>query len=247
MAKPALLETLRRIAEPVVASMGLEIWGIEVLQSGRCVVRIYVDTPPGATAEAVETGSAAGAEEIHSPERLSVRTPEESGDFSADGRRVDRAARRSAAEASSAVGAKEIHSPERLSVSIDQCAEISRMVGLALEVEDVFSAAYVLEVSSPGLSRVFFRPDQLLPYVGDEVEAALYEAHPDWPGRRKFRGTLTAVDGDMLTLRVTAPQAGGESPQADVRIFWSDVRRAERIHTFSMPEKPGRRKRPAGK
>lgn len=203
MAKPALLETLRRIAEPVVVSMGLEIWGIEVLQSGRCVVRIYVDTPLGATAGTTDAGSAVGAEDIHSPERLSV--------------------------------------------SIDQCAEISRMVGLALEVEDVFSAAYVLEVSSPGLSRVFFRPDQLPPYVGDELEVALHEAHSEWPGRRKFRGALASVDGDALTLRVAAPQAGGEPAQANVRISWSDVRRAERIHTFSMPEKPGRRKRPTGK
>ncbi|MDE7065518.1 MAG: ribosome maturation factor [Desulfovibrionaceae bacterium] len=203
MAKPALLETLRRIAEPVVVSMGLEIWGIEVLQSGRCVVRIYVDTPPGATAKAAEADSVAGAEEMRSPERLSV--------------------------------------------SIDQCAEISRMVGLALEVEEVFSAAYVLEVSSPGLSRVFFRPDQLPPYVGDEVAVALHEAHPEWPGRRKFRGALASVDGDVLTLRVAVPQAGGEPVQTHVRIFWNDVRRAERIHTFSMPEKPGRRKRATGK
>lgn len=205
MAKPALLETLHRIAEPVITSMGLEIWGMEVLQTGRCVVRIYVDTPPDAMAgdDLMKAGSDTGTEEKHSPERLSV--------------------------------------------SVDQCADISRMLGLALEVEDVFSAAYVLEVSSPGLSRVFFRPEQLPPYVGDEVEVALREAHPDWPGRKKFRGTLTAVHGDMLTLRIAAAQAGDEGRQADVSIAWGDVRRAERIHIFSMPEKPGRRKRAAGK
>lgn len=41
------------------------------------------------------------------------------------------------------------------SASIDQCEEISRHLGLALEVEDAMPSAYVLEVSTPG-SRAFF-------------------------------------------------------------------------------------------
>ena len=41
-------------------------------------------------------------------------------------------------------------------LSVDQCAEISRMVGLALEVDEVFADAWVLEVSSPGMDRLFF-------------------------------------------------------------------------------------------
>ncbi len=40
-------------------------------------------------------------------------------------------------------------------VSIDQCAKVSRDVGLMLEVEEVIDSAYVLEVSSPGLEEIF--------------------------------------------------------------------------------------------
>ena len=47
------------------------------------------------------------------------------------------------------------------SASIDQCEEISRQLGLALEVEDLIEQAYVLEVSTPGFSRLFFSLDQM--------------------------------------------------------------------------------------
>lgn len=40
-------------------------------------------------------------------------------------------------------------------VSIDQCAAVSRDVGLMLEVEEIIDSAYILEVSSPGLERKF--------------------------------------------------------------------------------------------
>ena len=54
--------------------------------------------------------------------------------------------------------------PERLGVTIDECARVSRHLGALLEVEEIFHNPYVLEVSSPGLSRRFFeRPDPATP------------------------------------------------------------------------------------
>ena len=47
MAQRGIIERIARIAEPVARSMGLEIWGIECLPSGRTLVRIYVDVPVG--------------------------------------------------------------------------------------------------------------------------------------------------------------------------------------------------------
>lgn len=190
------METLTRIAEPVVQSKGLEIWGIEVLQAGRSVVRIYVDVPSAARAAA---SAALAANEPVSPDAASVE-----------------------------------------SVSIDQCAEISRMVGLALEVEDVFASAYVLEVSSPGLSRAFFRPEQMLAHVGDTVEVVLNEAVPDYPGRKKFRGRLQSLVGDRLTLLI---EAGAEHEAGTLDVTWDQVRKAARVHVFLDPEKPGKKRK----
>ena len=48
MSENALKETVIRLAEPVVRSLGLVIWGVEVVQAGRMVVRLFVDVPPGA-------------------------------------------------------------------------------------------------------------------------------------------------------------------------------------------------------
>ena len=209
MARPALMESLTRIAEPVVHSKGLEIWGMEILQSGRPVVRIFVDAPPSAklAARAAATADRTG--------------------------RADTAVEDLSCEAS-------LDAVSQEAVSIDQCAEISRMVGLTLEVEEVFASAYVLEVSSPGLSRTFFRLEQMAPYVGDMVELALMEAHPDFPGRKKFRGQLTAVTDGTLTLSL---EAGAEQDAMALTVAWDQVRKAARVHVFVTPEKPGKQRK----
>ena len=203
MPKSALIDTITRIAEPVVASLGLEIWGIEVLQGGRPVVRLYVDTPPAGGAAPRDEGQPVTLEDSD--------------------------------------GSGESVSAE--SVSIDQCARISRMVGLALEVEDVFPSAYVLEVSSPGLSRVFFRVEQMAPYVGDTVDVVLYEAPSAWVGRKKFRGQLVSVEGDRLTLSVEAGAEQTDESCTQLVVAWDEVRKAARVHVFHVPEKPGHGKR----
>lgn len=122
--------------------------------------------------------------------------------------------------------------------SIDHCAEISRMVGLAMEVENFFPEAWVLEVSSPGLERLFFRPHQLVPYLGRELEVTLWDPHPETPSRRKFRGDLISVEGDEFTLRVEAEGAA----QLDITIVWNSVRKARLIHIFPDTSKPGQNK-----
>lgn len=48
MTENALKETVIRLAEPVVRSLGLVIWGVEILQAGRMIVRLFVDVPPEA-------------------------------------------------------------------------------------------------------------------------------------------------------------------------------------------------------
>ena len=57
---------------------------------------------------------------------------------------------------------------------IDQCAELSRLLGLSLDVEDIMPEPYALEISSPGLERSFFNPEQLKNYLGQTVSLQLY-------------------------------------------------------------------------
>lgn len=196
---PSKEELLRRITEaaaPAAASFGLELWGIELIGSGRPVARVFVDAPAFAAALSAE----------------------ENGEWLPPG------------------------------VTVDQCAEISRMVGLALDVEELFPDAWTLEVSSPGLERLFFRPEQLPPYVGREVDALLWDPHPDFPGRRKFRGELTAVEDDAFTLRLPATDApAATTGEARALIRWNDVRRVRLVHIFPDTSKPRPGKAPAPK
>ena len=50
-------------------------------------------------------------------------------------------------------------------VSIDDCTNVSRQIGAALDVEDIIPVAYILEVSSPGIDRVLFTPEQYKNYI----------------------------------------------------------------------------------
>ena len=125
-------------------------------------------------------------------------------------------------------------------VSVDQCADISRMVGLALDVDEVFADAWVLEVSSPGMDRIFFEPEQLVPYIGHEVDVTLTDPHPDIAGRRKFRGPLVSVAGNVCVVEVLLAPASGDKPvPSHVSIRWDQVRKARLVPVFPDTSKPG--------
>jgi len=111
-----------------------------------------------------------------------------------------------------------IDSPD--GVNIDQCADVSRQVGLMLEVEDIIPGAFVLEVSSPGLERRFFTTDQMAAYVGRKVEVNLHEGDE---GRRKFRGELAGIEGDTVRLVVD---------NENKEFAWIAVKEAKLIHEF---------------
>lgn len=127
-------------------------------------------------------------------------------------------------------------------VTIDQCARLSRQLGLALEVEDVIRDAYVLEVSSPGLERPFFEAAQMAPYAGRTIELTLALPHPEWPGRRKFRGDIVRVEGDTLTFLPDAAPSPDAAP-APLSVAWDDVKKAHLVHIFPDTTRP----QPGGK
>ena len=132
------------------------------------------------------------------------------------------------------------------SASIDQCEEISRQLGLALEVEDLIEQAYVLEVSTPGFSRLFFSLDQMRSYVGDMVELRMVSAYAPEnapAARRAWRGVLREVTDSAVRVAPASVSAEGDiCPEAMDEVL---VRRASRIHIFRQPQKPG--KQPARK
>jgi ribosome maturation factor RimP len=84
-------------------------------------------------------------------------------------------------------------------VNVDDCAEVSRQVGGVMDVEDPISGEYTLEVSSPGVDRLLFKPAQYVGYVGEWIELRL---RAPYEGRRKFKGTLKAIEGEDIVIQV---------------------------------------------
>src|SRR3990167_11324165 len=54
-------------------------------------------------------------------------------------------------------------------VTLDECAEVSRQISAVLDVEDPIVERYQLQVSSPGMDRRFFKPEQYQRYLGKMI------------------------------------------------------------------------------
>jgi ribosome maturation factor RimP len=105
-------------------------------------------------------------------------------------------------------------------VTVDQCAMVSRQLSPALEVEEVLPDSFTLEVSSPGLERQFFHPEQLQAYLGRLVHARL---KAPLGGRKSFQGILKQAEGERLIL--------DESGQ-EISLHWEQIKK---IHLVFVP------------
>jgi ribosome maturation factor RimP len=83
------------------------------------------------------------------------------------------------------------------SVSVQDCANVSRDLSAILDVEDVVSAAYTLEVSSPGLDRPLRGADDYRRFAGRRAKLVMRERVD---GQGFFKGRLGGVDGGNVVI-----------------------------------------------
>lgn len=91
--------------------------------------------------------------------------------------------------------------PGRAGVTVEDCELVSRQVGAVLEVELPQIAQYTLEVSSPGLDRILFRPEQFREYLGKQISVHLNVAIN---GQRNFKGILKDVQSSVICIESVA-------------------------------------------
>lgn len=94
-------------------------------------------------------------------------------------------------------------------ISIEDCERVSHQVSGILDVEELITAAYSLEVSSPGFDRPLFKARDFERFTGSEAKISM---KLPINGRRNFKGTLQGfsdgnilieVDGEVYDLPLT--------------------------------------------
>ena len=82
---------------------------------------------------------------------------------------------------------------ETRGMTVEDCAQISRQLAAVLDVEDLISEAYQLEVSSPGMDRPLTRPADFVRFAGELAKVTLLQMRD---GQKRFRGRLGGMDED---------------------------------------------------
>jgi ribosome maturation factor RimP len=114
------------------------------------------------------------------------------------------------------------------SMQIEDCEAISRALSPVLDVADPIDRAYRLEISSPGIDRPLVRRSDFERYAGHLVKIEMAVAHQ---GRKRFRGTLAAVEGDAVRLHRDDTRADED---ADVLLVMEDIADARLVLTDEL-------------
>ena len=82
-------------------------------------------------------------------------------------------------------------------ITIDDCVTISRALEEKLDAEDFIKEAYILEVSSPGLTRKLKKDRDFERSLGRLVYLKLYKKENE---AKEYTGKLEAFDKDSITI-----------------------------------------------
>lgn len=114
-------------------------------------------------------------------------------------------------------------------VTVDDCEAVSRQVSALFDVNDPIDGRYTLEVSSPGLDRPLYTPEQFARFTGRQAKV---ELNLPLNGRRRFQGPILGVEGDSIRI---------EQDGIAVSIAHGNVHKAKLVAEFEEPVKPGKK------
>jgi len=214
--KDDILERVRAVAEPLAGQEGLELIDVQFGGSGRPELTLFIDRLPGgptSPAPAINMPAASDvdphqieasliAEEDRNDPATVGEDEQDSGEAEQDGDDED------PGEDDLEEGSEmsiEVETPApgtKPGVTLDDCANFSRIVSAALDVEDPLDGAYELVVSSPGLDRPLRLPAHFQKYAGKRVRVKTYAPVPDAGARKTFVGELLGFDEEKQNVLV---------------------------------------------
>jgi ribosome maturation factor RimP len=84
-------------------------------------------------------------------------------------------------------------------VTLNDCEIVNRDLGTALDVEDIISHPYTLEVSSPGLDRTLSKPEHFSRFAGSTIKIKTFQPIN---GQKVFRGKLLGLVEGMVNVEL---------------------------------------------
>ena len=84
-------------------------------------------------------------------------------------------------------------------VTLDDCTLVSREMGRTLDVEDLISTPYTLEVSSPGLNRPLKTERDYLKYRDHLIRVKTFSPVEN---RREFKGKLLGIANNLIQIQI---------------------------------------------
>jgi len=137
-----------------------------------------------------------------------------------------------------------VDAPER-PVTIDDCERASREISALLDVNDPVAGRYTLEVSSPGLDRALFTPEQFARFIGEAVKI---NVNLPLDGRRRFHGKIKEIMDDRIVIEQDGtPVAIAHANIAKARLAPDyaalGLAAARREYEEGAPRKDGAKKR----
>jgi len=85
-------------------------------------------------------------------------------------------------------------------VTIDDCVEVTKIISLVLDAEDIIPGPYTLEVSSPGVDRPLTKPKHFKRFIGS---TAKIEYQDEEKGKVKLTGEIVGADDSEVTIEVS--------------------------------------------
>ena len=116
--------------------------------------------------------------------------------------------------------------------TIEDCEAVSRAMSPILDVEDVVSSHYNLEVSSPGLDRPLVRPSDFESWAGHDVKV---EMAVPVAGRKRFKGALEGYHDGEVRLFIENPEGATKEPVL-IGVPFADISDAKLVLTDQLIE-----------
>jgi ribosome maturation factor RimP len=110
-------------------------------------------------------------------------------------------------------------------VTLNHCSQLSKQIGDIIEVKDLITHSYILEVSSPGLNRPLKKEKDFITYIGKIIKVKTFKPINQ---RRNFQGTLLGYKEGKVMI---------SSDNQEIHIPFSLISKANIQYQFPDPKK----------